>query len=244
MLLTALHPPVNNLYYSLIMLQTLQTSVVGCYEMLSLAQAKGARLLFTSTSEIYGDPSVHPQPESYWGNVNSIGERSCYDEAKRYAEALCVAFSREHSLSVGIARIFNTYGPRLASGDGRVVSNFIFQALSSKPLTIYGDGLQTRCFCYVDDQVRGLLKLLDSEVTGPINIGSIYEITMLDLAKVVISLTGVQSDLVYQSIPADDPTQRKPDITLAKTVLGWSPSTTLHDGLEKTIEWFRSAYSF
>jgi dTDP-glucose 4,6-dehydratase len=176
--------------------------------------------------------------------VNSIGERSCYDEAKRYAEALCVAFSREHSLSVGIARIFNTYGPRLASGDGRVVSNFIFQALSSKPLTIYGDGLQTRCFCYVDDQVRGLLKLLDSEVTGPINIGSIYEITMLDLAKVVISLTGVQSDLVYQSVPADDPTQRKPDITLAKTVLGWSPSTTLHDGLEKTIEWFRGAYSF
>ncbi len=222
-------------------LHTLRTGSAGTDSALQLASREGARLIMASTSEVYGEPLVHPQPESYWGNVNPIGERSCYDEAKRYSEALCMAYKREHSTNIGIARIFNTYGPRLSAGDGRVVSNFITQAIEGKPLSIYGDGLQTRSFCFVDDLGRGILALLDSTEVGPINIGSTNECSMLQLAETILELTGSASILDFQPKAVDDPTQRRPNIDLAKNKLGWEPTVSLRDGLKKTIHFFKSA---
>jgi dTDP-glucose 4,6-dehydratase len=191
-----------------------------------------------STSEIYGDPEVHPQVESYRGNVDPTGPRSVYDEAKRFAESLTMAMHRTHGVDVGIARIFNTYGPRLSPGDGRVVSNFIVQALSGDDLTVYGDGSQTRSFCFVDDEVAGLLALLDSSLTGPVNIGNPDERSMLELAHFVLDVTGSSSEITYEPLPIDDPTRRCPDITLARTALGWEPTTGLREGIERTIEYF------
>jgi dTDP-glucose 4,6-dehydratase len=222
-------------------LHTLRTGSAGTDHALQLASREGARLIMASTSEVYGEPLVHPQPESYWGNVNPIGERSCYDEAKRYSEALCMAYKREQSTDIGIARIFNTYGPRLSAGDGRVVSNFITQAIEGKPLSIYGDGLQTRSFCFIDDLVRGILALLDSTEVGPINIGSTDECSMLQLAETILELTGSASILDFQPKVVDDPTQRRPNIDLAKNKLGWEPTVSLRDGLKKTIHFFKSA---
>jgi nucleoside-diphosphate-sugar epimerase len=190
-----------------------------------------------STSEIYGDPEVHPQIESYRGNVDSTGPRSVYDEAKRFSESLTMAMHREYDVNVGIARIFNTYGPRLAPGDGRVVSNFIVQALRGDPLTVYGDGSQTRSLCYVDDEIAGLVALLDSSLTGPVNVGNPDERTVLELAQVVLEVSGSRSSIVYEALPTDDPTRRCPDITLATEQLGWSPSTELRDGIARTIEY-------
>jgi dTDP-glucose 4,6-dehydratase len=206
---------------------------------LRFALENNARFIMASTSEVYGDPIISPQVETYWGNVNSIGERSCYDEAKRYAEALCMAYWREYQANIGIVRIFNTYGPRLDPTDGRVVSNFVCQALQGRDLTVYGDGSQTRSFCYVDDEIRGILALLDSNERGPINIGNPVEFTMLELAQLVLELTGSQSQLVYEALPADDPLQRCPDISLARQLLGWEPIVGLRDGLRNTIDWFQ-----
>jgi dTDP-glucose 4,6-dehydratase len=220
-------------------LHTLRTGSAGTDNALELATRHGARLLMASTSEVYGDPTVHPQNEAYRGNVNPVGPRSCYDEAKRYAEALCMAYNSECGTNVGIARIFNTYGPRLDKEDGRVVSNFVCQAISGQPLTIYGDGSQTRSFCYVDDEVRGLLALFRSSEAGPINIGNPNEFTMNELAHLVLELTGSASTIEHLPLPQDDPTQRCPDITLAKTRLGWEPTIQLREGLLRTIEWFR-----
>ena len=210
----------------------------GTRRLLELARAHGARFLMASTSEIYGDPEVHPQIESYRGNVDPTGPRSVYDEAKRFSESLTMAMHRTHGLDVGIARIFNTYGPRLSPGDGRVVSNFIVQALRGEPLTVYGDGTQTRSLCYVDDQIAGLIALLDSSVTGPVNIGNPDERTMLDLAHFVLDVTGSSSEIVFRPLPTDDPTRRCPDITLARTTLGWAPKIELREGIERTIEYF------
>jgi dTDP-glucose 4,6-dehydratase len=222
-------------------LETLAVGSTGTRLTLDLAREKNARYLLASTSEVYGDPLVHPQIETYWGNVNPVGPRSVYDEAKRFAEALTTAFRAQTGLDAKIVRIFNTYGPRLRPGDGRVVSNFIVQALTGKPLTVYGDGSQTRSFCYVDDEVRGVLALLDSDWTGgPVNIGNPDEYTVLDLARIVIDVTGSVSPLVHEPLPTDDPTRRRPDITLARDVLGWRPEVPLRDGAARTAEWFRS----
>jgi dTDP-glucose 4,6-dehydratase len=220
-------------------IQTLRTGSRGTDNALQFALENNARFIMASTSEVYGDPTVSPQVETYWGNVNSIGERSCYDEAKRYAEALCMAYWREYQANIGIVRIFNTYGPRLDPTDGRVVSNFVCQALQGLNLTVYGDGLQTRSFCYVDDEIRGILALLDSNERGPINIGNPVEFTMLELAELVLELTGSKSQLVYEALPADDPLQRCPDITLARELLKWEPTVDLRDGLRNTIDWFQ-----
>jgi dTDP-glucose 4,6-dehydratase len=220
-------------------IQTLRTGSRGTDNALQFALENNARFIMASTSEVYGDPSISPQVETYWGNVNSIGERSCYDEAKRYAEALCMAYWREYQANIGIARIFNTYGPRLDPTDGRVVSNFVCQAIQGQDLTVYGDGSQTRSFCYVDDEIRGILALLDSNERGPINIGNPVEFTMLELAELVFELTGSQSQLVYEALPADDPLQRCPDITLARQLLNWEPTVELREGLRHTIEWFQ-----
>ena len=217
---------------------TLAVGSEGTRRLLELARAHGARFLMASTSEIYGDPEVHPQVESYRGNVDPTGPRSVYDEAKRFSESLTLAMQRTHGLDVGIARIFNTYGPRLSPGDGRVVSNFIVQALRGEPLTVYGDGTQTRSLCYVDDQIAGLIALLDSSVTGPVNIGNPDERTMLDLAHFVLDVTGSSSEIVFWPLPTDDPTRRCPDITLARTALGWAPKIELREGIERTIEYF------
>ena len=217
---------------------TLAVGSEGTRRLLELARAHGARFLMASTSEIYGDPEVHPQVESYRGNVDPTGPRSVYDEAKRFSESLTMAMQRTHGLDVGIARIFNTYGPRLSPGDGRVVSNFIVQALRGEPLTVYGDGTQTRSLCYVDDQIAGLIALLDSSVTGPVNIGNPDERTMLDLAHFVLDVTGSSSEIVFRPLPTDDPTRRCPDITLARTALGWAPKIELREGIERTIEYF------
>ncbi|MGH9040808.1 MAG: UDP-glucuronic acid decarboxylase family protein [Acidimicrobiia bacterium] len=223
-------------------LETLLVGSEGTRLTLELARAKGARYLLTSTSEVYGDPLVHPQPETYWGNVNPVGPRSVYDEAKRFAEALATAHRRVHGTDVKIARIFNSFGPRLRAGDGRVVSNFIVQALAGKPLTIYGDGSQTRSFCYVDDQIAGLCALLDSSWEGdPINIGNPDEHTVLELAKLVIDMTGNDPGITFEPLPQDDPVRRRPDISRAEQVLGWRPRVTLPDGLARTVEWFRAA---
>lgn len=217
---------------------TLAVGSEGTRRLLELARAHGARFLMASTSEVYGDPEVHPQAESYRGNVDPTGPRSVYDEAKRFSESLTMAMHRSHGLDVGIARIFNTYGPRLSAGDGRVVSNFIVQALRGEPLTVYGDGTQTRSFCYVDDQIAGLTALLDSSLTGPVNIGNPDERTMLDLAHFVLDVTGSSSEIVFRPPPTDDPIRRCPDITLARTVLGWRPEIELREGIERTIAYF------
>jgi dTDP-glucose 4,6-dehydratase len=222
-------------------IDTLDAGSTGTRHLLELALQHGARFFLASTSEVYGDPLVHPQNESYWGNVNPIGERSVYDEAKRFAEALTMAYHRSFGLDVRIVRIFNTYGPRMQAADGRVVTNFVDQALRGEPLTIYGDGSQTRSFCFVDDEVRGLLAMLDGPVIGPVNIGNPNEFTMLELAHLVIDLTGSHSTIVYRDLPADDPKLRQPDISLAREVLGWEPTIQLRDGLGRTIDWFRSA---
>jgi dTDP-glucose 4,6-dehydratase len=221
-------------------LHTLRTGSQGTDNALKLATDHDARFIMASTSEVYGDPEVHPQVETYRGSVNPIGPRSCYDEAKRYAEALCMAYQHEMKTNVGIVRIFNTYGPRLDRHDGRVVSNFICQALAGDPITIYGDGTQTRSFCYVDDEVDGILRLLDSNEAGPINIGNPVEFTMIELAELVVELTGTSSRLEFLPLPVDDPMQRCPDITKARTSLGWSPKVDLRVGLQRTIEWFKS----
>ena len=220
-------------------IQTLKVGSLGTHNGLGLAKDKGARFLLASTSEVYGDPQVHPQTEDYWGHVNPVGPRGVYDEAKRFAEAISMAYARTHGMPVRIVRIFNTYGPRLRSQDGRVVSNFIDQALKGEPLTIYGDGTQTRSFCYVDDEVRGFLALLDSDVEGPCNIGNPDEFTVRELADLVIEITGSTSELVHEALPVDDPAKRRPDITRARTQLGWEPQIQLHEGIERTVAWFR-----
>jgi dTDP-glucose 4,6-dehydratase len=219
-------------------IQIMKVGGLGSHNTLGLARAKGARFFLASTSEVYGDPLVHPQPETYWGNVNPIGPRGVYDEAKRYAEAMTMAYHRIHGLDVRIIRIFNTYGPNMRLEDGRVVSNFLVQALQDRPLTIYGDGTQTRSFCFVDDEVEGILRLLDSDHVGPMNIGNPNEFTMLELADVVREVTGRGVDVVFEPLPVDDPTQRKPDITLARSILGWEPKTELREGLAVTAEVF------
>jgi dTDP-glucose 4,6-dehydratase len=219
-------------------LETLAVGSEGTRRGLELARRDDARFILASTSEIYGDPSVHPQPESYWGNVNSVGPRSVYDEAKRFGEAITMAHHRTLGTNVGIVRIFNTYGPRLRPRDGRVVSNFIVQALRGDPLTVYGDGEQTRSLCYVDDEIGGLLALLDSDLTGPVNIGNPDEHTVLELAQLVVELTGSTSPIVHEPLPVDDPTRRKPDISLATSALGWRPVVKLEDGLMQTAAYF------
>jgi dTDP-glucose 4,6-dehydratase len=207
-----------------------------------LAKEKSARYLLASTSEVYGDPQVHPQPESYWGHVNTVGPRGVYDEAKRFGEAMAMAYHRAHGLEVRIARIFNTYGPRMRPNDGRVVSNFITQALTGRPLTVYGDGRQTRSFCYIDDSVRGLLALLDSDLIGPVNIGNPDENTILELAERIREIVG-EVEILHEPLPVDDPAVRRPDITLAREKLGWEPRVTLREGLERTVEYFRQRLS-
>jgi dTDP-glucose 4,6-dehydratase len=219
-------------------LDTLAVGSEGTRRLLELARAHEARFLMASTSEVYGDPEVHPQYESYRGNVDPTGPRSVYDESKRFAESLTMAMHRTHGVDVGIARIFNTYGPRLSPGDGRVVSNFIVQALRGESLTVYGDGSQTRSLCFVDDEIAGLLSLLDSSLTGPVNIGNPDERSMLDLAEFVLQVTGSPSGITYEPLPTDDPTRRCPDITLARTALGWQPTTGLRQGIERTIAYF------
>ena len=222
-------------------IQTLKVGSLGTHNTLGLAMAKGARYMLASTSEVYGDPLVHPQPETYWGNVNPVGPRSVYDEAKRFAEAMTMAYHRYHGLDIRLVRIFNTYGSIMPDDHGRVVSNFLVQALAGKPLTIHGDGIQTRSFCYVGDEIRGLLALLDSDHVGPMNIGNPNEFTVLELAEKVLRLTGSASELRFDPRPVDDPTQRRPDLTLARTVLGWEPEIDLDEGLARTAEWFRRA---
>ena len=234
--------PASPIHYQRDPVQTTKTSVHGAINMLGLAKRTGARILQSSTSEVYGDPSVHPQPESYWGNVNPIGIRSCYDEGKRCAETLFFDYWRQHQLPIKVARIFNTYGPRMLPDDGRVVSNFIVQALQGRDITIYGDGSQTRSFCYVDDLVDGLVRLMESDesVTGPVNLGNPGEFSIKELAEKVIALVGNGSQIVYEPLPQDDPTQRQPDIRQAKELLGWQPGISLDDGLPRTVEYFRN----
>lgn len=234
--------PASPVHYQHDPVQTTKTSVHGAINMLGLAKRTGARILQASTSEVYGDPSVHPQPEGYWGNVNPIGLRSCYDEGKRCAETLFFDYHRQHGVEIKVMRIFNTYGPRMHPNDGRVVSNFIVQALKGEDITIYGDGRQTRSFCYVDDLIAGMLALMESPsaFTGPINIGNPGEFSMLELAQAVIRLTGSRSKIVFRPLPSDDPKQRRPDISLANSQLGWAPSINLETGLARTIEYFKS----
>ncbi len=234
--------PASPVHYQHDPVQTAKTSVHGAINMLGLAKRLKIKILQASTSEVYGDPEVHPQTEDYWGHVNPIGRRSCYDEGKRCAETLFFDYHRQHNLSIKVARIFNTYGPRMHPGDGRVVSNFIMQALQNTPVTIYGDGTQTRSFCYVDDMIEGMVRLMnsDDEVTGPINLGHPGEVSIKQLAEDIIALTGSESELTYEPLPANDPARRRPDITLAREQLDWSPDTPRDAGLEKTIEYFRS----
>lgn len=219
-------------------IKTLKVGALGTHHMLGVALAKGARFMVASTSEVYGDPEVHPQTEDYWGHVNPVGPRSVYDEAKRFGEALTMAYHHAHGLDVRIPRIFNVYGPRLRR-DGRVVSNFIAQALAGDPLTIYGDGSQTRSFCFVDDEVEGLLGLLESDYVGPVNVGNPNEFTVRELADRVLEATGSASPIVHEPLPADDPRQRRPDISLARELFGWGPKVDLQEGLERTVEWWR-----
>ncbi len=234
--------PASPVHYQHDPVQTTKTSVHGAINMLGLAKRVHARILQASTSEVYGDPRVHPQPESYWGHVNPIGTRSCYDEGKRCAETLFFDYYRQHKLDIKVVRIFNTYGPRMHPGDGRVVSNFIVQALRGADLTVFGDGQQTRSFCYVDDLIDALVKMMDSPagVTGPVNLGNPGEYTMLQLAETILRLTGSKSRLVYQPLPSDDPHQRQPDIGLARQLLDWQPKVGLEDGLRATIDYFET----
>ncbi|NLI30022.1 MAG: SDR family oxidoreductase [Nitrospiraceae bacterium] len=234
--------PASPIHYQFDPVQTTKTSVHGSINMLGLAKRTKAKIFLASTSEVYGDPSVHPQPESYWGNVNPIGPRACYDEGKRCAETLFFDYHRQHGLKIKVARIFNTYGPRMHPNDGRVVSNFIVQALKNEDITIYGDGSQTRSFCYVDDMVSAFIALMNSgdEMTGPVNLGNPDEFSILELARKVIEMTGSRSSIVFLPLPADDPQQRRPDISLAKSALHWEPTIRLEAGLVRTIEYFRS----
>ena len=233
--------PASPVHYQFDPVQTTKTSVHGAINMLGLAKRTRARILQASTSEVYGDPEVHPQPESYWGKVNPIGIRSCYDEGKRCAETLFFDYHRQHQTDIKVVRIFNTYGPRMHPNDGRVVSNFIVQALQGKDITIYGDGSQTRSFCYVDDLIDAMIKMMNSEkgFTGPVNIGNPGEFTMLQLAEMVLKLSNSKSKIIYQPLPSDDPKQRQPNIDLAKTKLGWQPKVNLEDGLKETIAYFK-----
>ncbi|MCE7528330.1 UDP-glucuronic acid decarboxylase family protein [Polynucleobacter sp. IMCC 29146] len=233
--------PASPVHYQHDPVQTTKTSVHGAINMLGLAKRTRARILQASTSEVYGDPEVHPQPESYWGKVNPIGIRSCYDEGKRCAETLFFDYYRQHALEIKVVRIFNTYGPRMHPNDGRVVSNFIVQALQGKDITIYGDGQQTRSFCYVDDLIAAMMSMMDApaDFIGPVNIGNPGEFTMLALAEAILKLSGSKSKLVFEPLPADDPKQRQPDIALAKAKLGWQPKVALEDGLKETIAYFR-----
>ncbi|HEY5934881.1 MAG TPA: UDP-glucuronic acid decarboxylase family protein [Kofleriaceae bacterium] len=236
--------PASPIHYQHDPVQTTKTSVHGAINMLGLAKRLRCRIFQASTSEVYGDPSVHPQPESYWGNVNPIGPRSCYDEGKRCAETLFFDYHRQYHLEIKVARIFNTYGPRMHPNDGRVVSNFILQALANQPITIYGDGLQTRSFCFVDDLIEGIVRFMDSdaELVGPINLGNPIENTMLQLAERVIALTGSSSSIEHRPKPVDDPLQRRPDITRATEKLGWQPTVALDEGLRRTIEYFKTSH--
>ena len=232
--------PASPVHYQHDPVQTTKTSVHGAINMLGLAKRLNAKIMQASTSEVYGDPAVHPQTEEYWGNVNTIGPRACYDEGKRCAETLFFDYHRQHKLPIKVIRIFNTYGPRMHPNDGRVVSNFIIQALKGEPITVYGDGQQTRSFCYVDDLIEGFLRFMDTpaDITGPINLGNPGEFTILELAEAVIRLTGSRSRIVHKPLPQDDPKQRQPDITRAKTLLGWEPTIRLEDGLKRTIAYF------
>ena len=236
--------PASPIHYQYDPVQTTKTSVHGAINMLGLAKRTGAKIFQASTSEVYGDPEVHPQPETYWGHVNPNGIRSCYDEGKRCAETLFFDYFRQHSLGIKVARIFNTYGPRMHPNDGRVVSNFIVQALKNEPISIYGDGKQTRSFCYVDDLITGFIKLMDSPpaVTGPINLGNPREFSIVELAELVITLTNSKSQLISRALPPDDPRQRQPDISLAKKELSWEPTTSLEEGLVKTIAYFEKLF--
>ena len=230
--------PASPADFERIPIQILKVGSLGTHNCLGLAKSKGARFFLASTSEVYGDPQVHPQPEEYWGHVNPIGPRGVYDEAKRFAESMTMAYHRFHGVDVRIVRIFNTYGPRMRPDDGRAISNFVMQALRGEPITIYGDGSQTRSFCFVDDEVRGFLALLDSDQVGPINIGNPGEFTIAQLAALVVEVTGSSSPIVHEPLPVDDPMQRQPDITKARTLLGWEPTVPLREGLERTAAYF------
>jgi len=232
--------PASPIHYQLNPVATTKTSVHGSINMLGLAKRLNAKILQASTSEVYGDPKVHPQPEDYWGSVNPIGPRACYDEGKRCAETLFFDYHRQHGLKIKVARIFNTYGPRMHPNDGRVVSNFILQALNGSPITVYGDGRQTRSFCYVDDLIEGLARLMETrdEFTGPINLGNPEEVTILGIAEIILQITGSKSEILFEPLPKDDPRQRQPDISLAKKYLEWEPKVPLEEGLKRTIAYF------
>jgi UDP-glucuronate decarboxylase len=232
--------PASPIHYQRDPVQTTKVNVIGAINMLGLAKRTKARIFQASTSEVYGDPKISPQKESYWGNVNPIGVRSCYDEGKRAAETLFFDYRRQHKLSIKIARIFNTYGPKMAKNDGRVISNFIIQCLKSKPITIYGDGSQTRSFCFVEDLIEGISLLMNSKssITGPVNLGNPNELTIKQIATTIKDITGSRSKLIFKKLPSDDPTQRKPDISFAKKILNWKPKTNLNEGLKKTISYF------
>ncbi len=232
--------PASPIDYSKMPIQTLKVGSLGTHNTLGLAKAKGATFLLASTSEVYGDPLVHPQVEQYWGNVNPVGPRGVYDEAKRFAEAMTMAYCRYHDLDTRIVRIFNTYGPRMRPNDGRVVSNFIVAALANEPITVYGDGTQTRSFCFVDDQVRGIVALLESGEHDPVNIGSAFEFTVTELAEIVLEVTGSGSPVRYLPLPVDDPRRRRPDTTRAQELLGWNPTVALREGVAETADYFRS----
>ncbi|NUA25410.1 UDP-glucuronic acid decarboxylase family protein [Cupriavidus basilensis] len=233
--------PASPVHYQHDPVQTTKTSVHGAINMLGLAKRVGAKIFQASTSEVYGDPVVHPQPEAYWGNVNPIGIRSCYDEGKRCAETLFFDYHRQHGLEIKVARIFNTYGPRMHQNDGRVVSNFIMQALRGEPITVFGEGKQTRSFCFVDDLIDGIVALMSTpkDFTGPMNLGNPHEMTMLELASHIIELTGSRSTIEFKPLPSDDPTQRRPDTSLAEEMIGWNPSVHFRDGLGKTVDYFK-----
>ncbi len=232
--------PASPIDYMEFPIQTLKVGALGTHNALGLAKAKGAKFALTSTSEVYGDPLVHPQQEDYWGNVNPNGPRSCYDEAKRFAEAITYAYHRAHGVDVRVVRIFNTYGPRNRVNDGRVVPTFINQALRNEPIPVFGEGQQTRSFQYVDDLIEGIRRLMDSSFTKPVNIGNPNEMTILEFARLILRLTGSQSEIIYKPLPQDDPKSRRPDITRAKEVLGWEPNVPVEEGLMKTIDWYRS----
>ncbi len=232
--------PASPVDYLKFPIQTLKVGSLGTHNALGLALKKKAKFMLASTSEVYGDPLVHPQPESYWGNVNPVGVRGCYDESKRFAEAITMAYHRVHKIDTKIIRIFNIYGPRMRMNDGRVIPNFIYQALNNKPMTVYGKGVQSRSFCYIDDLIEGIFRLMHSNINEPINLGNPNEFTILQLAKLIIKLTGTKSKIVFKPLPQDDPRQRQPDITKAKRILKWQPKIELEEGLHKAIKWFKT----